>query len=66
MNSRTVILQDSFYIMEKLAAVCATPGINEETQLLANKHIQELLNGPIKASVMEIKTTAAGIVTLSK
>lgn len=64
--NRTVILQDSFYIMEKLAAICATPGINEETQSLANAHIQELLNGPIKVSVTEMKTAAAGIVTLSK
>lgn len=64
--NRTVILQDSFYIMEKLAAICATPGINEETQSLANAHIQELINGPIKASVTEMKTAAAGIVTLSK
>lgn len=64
--NRTVILQDSFYIMEKLAAICATPGINAETQSLANAHIQELINGPIKTSVTEMKTAAAGIVTLSK
>lgn len=65
MNNRTVVLQDSFYIMEKLAAICATPGINTDTQEVANKHIQELLNGPIKISVTEIKTAAAGIVTLT-
>ena len=65
MSNRAVVLQDSFYIMEKLAAICATPGINEETQSLANKQIQELLNGPIKTSVTEIKTAAAGIVTLT-
>lgn len=63
--NRTVVLQDSFYIVEKLAAICATPGINEETQSLANKHIQELMNGPIKTSVTELKTAAQGIVTLT-
>lgn len=65
MSNRAVVLQDSFYIMEKLAAICATPGINTQTQDLANKQIQELLNGPVKTSVTEIKTAAAGIVTLT-
>lgn len=65
MNNRTVVLQDTFYIMEKLAAICATPGINTDTQEVANKHIQELLNGPIKTSVTELKSAAAGIVTLT-
>jgi hypothetical protein len=65
MNNRTVVLQDTFYIMEKLAAICATPGINTDTQEVANKHIQELLNGPIKTSVTELKSASAGIVTLT-
>lgn len=65
MNNRTVVLQESFYVIEKLAAICATPGINADTQDVANKHIQELLNGPIKTSVTELKSASAGIVTLT-
>ena len=65
MSNRTVVLQESFYVIEKLAAICATPGINIDTQDVANKHIQELLNGPIKTSVTELKSASAGIVTLT-
>jgi hypothetical protein len=64
MSNRTIVLQDSFHIIEKLAAICATPGINEDTQNIANEHIQGLLNGPIKTSITELKTAAQGIVTL--
>ena len=65
MSNRTIVLQESFYVIEKLAAICATPGINIDTQDVANKHIQELLNGPIKTSVTELKSASAGIVTLT-
>lgn len=65
MSNRTIVLQESFYVIEKLAAICATPGINVDTQDVANKHIQELLNGPIKTSVTELKSASAGIVTLT-
>lgn len=65
MNNRTVVLQDSMYLIEKLGSVCATPGINTETQDACNKLIQELLSGPIKTTVTELKTASAGIVTLT-
>jgi hypothetical protein len=52
-------------VIERLAALCATPGIDEKTKEIANKQIQELLSGPIQISVTELKTAAAGIVTLS-
>lgn len=65
MNNRTIVLQDSMFLIEKLGSVCATPGINADTQDVCNKLIQELLNGPVKTSVTEIKTAAAGIVTLT-
>ena len=52
-------------VIERLAALCATPGIDDKTKEIANKQIQELLNGPVHVSVVELKTAAAGIVTLS-
>jgi hypothetical protein len=64
MNNKNFILNESMTIIERLAALCATPGIDDTTQKTANSQIQELLNGPIKASVTELKSAAAGIVTL--
>ena len=57
--------QESMSVIERLAALCATPGIDEKTKDIANKQIQELLSGPIQVSIVELKTAAAGIVTLS-
>jgi hypothetical protein len=62
--TRGMITQESMGTIERLAALCATPGIDEKTKEIANKQIQELLNGPVQASVLELKTSAHGIVTL--
>ncbi len=63
--NRAMVGQESMSVIERLAALCATPGIDEKTKDIANKQIQELLSGPIQVSVVELKTAAAGIVTLS-
>ena len=63
--NRTMVGQESMSVIERLAALCATPGIDEKTKEIANKQIQDLLNGPIQTSVVELKTSAAGIVTLT-
>ena len=63
--NRAMIGQESMSVIERLAALCATPGIDDKTKEIANKQIQELLNGPVQISVTELKTAAAGIVTLS-
>jgi hypothetical protein len=63
--NRAMVGQESMSVIERLAALCATPGIDEKTKEIANKQIQELLSGPIQTSVTELKTSAAGIVTLS-
>ena len=57
--------QESMSVIERLAALCATPGIDEKTKEIANKQIQDLLSGPIQTSVTELKTAAVGIVTLT-
>jgi hypothetical protein len=63
--NRAMVGQESMSVIERLAALCATPGIDEKTKDIANKQIQELLSGPIQVSIVELKTAAAGIVTLS-
>jgi hypothetical protein len=63
--NRAMVGQESMSVIERLAALCATPGIDEKTKDIANKQIQELLSGPIQVSILELKTAAAGIVTLS-
>jgi hypothetical protein len=60
-----MIGQESMSVIERLAALCATPGIDEKTKEIANKQIQDLLSGPIQTSVTELKTAAVGIVTLT-
>lgn len=62
--NRAAVGQESMSVIERLAALCATPGIDEKTKEIANKQIQDLLSGPIQISVTELKTSAAGIVTL--
>jgi hypothetical protein len=63
--NRAAVGHESMSVIERLAALCATPGIDERTKEIANKQIQDLLSGPIQISVTELKTSAAGIVTLS-
>ena len=63
--NRAMVGQESMSVIERLAALCATPGIDDKTKEIANKQIQELLSGPIPVSVLELKTAAQGIVTLS-
>lgn len=59
-----MILNDAFFLIEKLAGLAATQGISEENIKLANAQINDLLNGPVKTAVIEVKTTAAGLVML--
>lgn len=63
--NRAMVGQESMSVIERLAALCATPGIDDKTKDIANKQIQELLSGPIQVSVLELKTAAQGIVTLT-
>ena len=54
--------QDAFMVMERLAALCATPGINEETQKFANEYIQIVLNSVVKDSVSKLSAKGVGLV----
>lgn len=60
MNYNTT--QEGFLIMERLAALCATGGITEDTQKLANDHIQAILTSVIQKAVTELGAKGAGLV----
>jgi hypothetical protein len=62
MNFQTT--QDAFMSMERLAALCATPGIAEETQKIANAHIQQILNTVVKDAVTTMSAKASGLVVV--
>lgn len=55
--------RESFDIIRELAALCATPGIESDTQEKANKLIQNLLDSSIKNSVQFLNAKSSGIVT---
>ena len=47
-------VQDAFYIIEKLAALSATPGINEDTLTITNKQIQAILSSVVKEEIASL------------
>jgi len=52
---------EAWIVIEKLGALCATPGITEETQKMANEEIQKLLKEVIKPGLSKLTATSAGI-----
>lgn len=52
---------EAWIVIEKLGALCATPGITEETQKMANEEIQRLLKEVIKPGLSKLTATSAGI-----
>lgn len=56
-------LNTALFYLEKLAALVATPGVDEATQKLANEQMQKLLNGPIKVGLSKIVLDSHGIIT---
>lgn len=61
---RPEALHSAFFILEKLAALCATEGVDEQTKKEANLRMQELLSSVVKSSVTSINASASGIVTM--
>lgn len=62
MNENYRTFQDAFLIVERLATLCATPGIDDKTKELANTHIQTLLSTSVKTAVTEINAKGSGII----
>jgi hypothetical protein len=56
--------QEAFVILERLAALCATPGVEDETKKIANERMRELLESVIKITVSEANAGSMGIVTM--
>ena len=54
-------IHEAWIVIEKLGALCATPGISEETQKIANEEIQKLLTSVVKPSLIKLTATGAGI-----
>jgi hypothetical protein len=52
---------EAWIVIEKLGALCATPGITEETQKLANDEIQRLLKDVVKPGLDKLTASSAGI-----
>lgn len=52
---------EAFMIIERLAALCATAGVTEETQKMANENIQKLLDSVIKPTVTGLSAKSAGL-----
>lgn len=55
-------IHEAWIVIEKLGALCATPGISEETQKIANEEIQKLLTSVVKPSLTKLTATSSGIV----
>ena len=53
---------EAWIVIEKLGVLCATPGISEETQKMANEEIQTLLKDVIKPGLTKLTAQASGII----
>jgi hypothetical protein len=53
---------EAWIVIEKLGALCATPGISEETQKLANDEIQRLLKDVVKPGLDKLAATSSGLI----
>jgi len=53
---------EAWIVIEKLGQLCATPGITEETQKLANDEIQKLLKDVIKPGLTKLSATSTGLI----
>ena len=54
-------LHESIQLLERLAALCATEGVDDVTKKIANEHMQKLLNACVKIGVQELTAKSSGI-----
>lgn len=55
-------IHEAWIVIEKLGALCATPGISEDTQKIANEEIQKLLTSVVKPSLTKLTATGTGLI----
>jgi hypothetical protein len=56
-------MNEAFFIIEKFAALCATPGVSEDVQKLANENISKLIKDIITPNLNKLSAAQAGIIT---
>jgi len=52
---------EAWIVIEKLAALIATPNVSEDVKALANKEIESLLTSVIKPSLAKFTAASSGI-----
>ena len=55
-------MRDAMILIEKFATLCATPGIDDETKMLANEQIQKLIISVIKPEVLKMSAEGNGLI----
>jgi hypothetical protein len=53
---------EAWIVIEKLGALCATPGINADVQKAANDEILKLLVDVVKPGLTKLSAQSSGIV----
>lgn len=53
---------EAWLVIEKLAALIATPGVSEEVKKLANEEIEKLLTSIVKPSLTKFTAASSGLV----
>lgn len=53
---------EAWVVIEKLGALCATPGINEEVQKAANEQIKKLLTEVVSPGLNKLTAASSGLI----
>jgi hypothetical protein len=53
---------EAWIVMEKLAALVATPGTSEDVKTLANEQIAKLIKDVVAPSLTKLSASSAGII----
>ena len=53
---------EAWIVIEKLGALCATPGISEEVQKAANEQITKLLADVVAPGLTKLSATSSGLI----
>lgn len=55
---------EAWIVIEKLGALVATPGVNEDVQRIANEQIKKLLEDVITPGLAKFAAKASGVVLI--
>ena len=54
---------EAWIVIEKLGALCATPGVSDDVKSTASEQIQRLLTDVISPGLTKLSASSAGIIT---